>query len=125
MPSEKYQTLRRRFLDHFYYQGRVAAHVAPDINGGEITFGDQTIYLGQALLAFSTEMAVARATSENDSDARSRIDQLLEAVEELERKANQRYGTGVERDGLFVRDDITGPDDTRLGGRFQVVSSDW
>jgi hypothetical protein len=50
---------------------------------------------------------------------------LLNGIAELEQKANERYGVGGRPNGLFVRDDITGPDDPRLGGRFQVVRSDW
>ena len=123
--SDKYSAIRSRFLDSFYFQGRVASHIRPGLNGDEITFGDQTIYMGQALLALSAEMAVTNSSGNDRSDAHALIGELLIGIEELERKANERYGGEQYTHGLFVRDDIVGPEDSRLDGRFRAVNSDW
>jgi hypothetical protein len=127
--SDKYKSLRKRFLDRYYYQGRVAAVIdnTATIPGGHVTFGDQTIYLGQALLTFSTEIPVLIDAGQDTSEVRTRISELLTAIEELETKASERLGGPAtsQPNGLFVRDDITGPDDRRLGGKFQEVKSDW
>jgi uncharacterized membrane protein len=40
---EKYVQLRQRFIDDFYFEGRVVTAVAPGAVGDEATFGDQTI----------------------------------------------------------------------------------
>jgi hypothetical protein len=121
----KYNLIRQRFLDHFYFEGRVAVSVSPGVLGDSIVFGDQTIYLGQALLFFASEIAVLRRSGQDVSRALLRLDELLNGIEELERKGNERYGGGGGASGFFVRDDITGPDDPRLGGRFHAVASDW
>jgi hypothetical protein len=127
--SDKYRSLRKRFLDRFYFQGRVAALIdnTATVPDGHVTFGDQTIYLGQALLAFSTEIAVLTDAGQDITEVRSRISELLTAIEQLEAKATERLGGPAtsQPNGLFVRDDITGRDDPRLGGKFQEVKSDW
>ena len=58
--EDKYQLLRQRLIDHFWYGARVAVVVGAGIDGQDVTFGDQTIYMGQALLAFASEIAVFR-----------------------------------------------------------------
>jgi hypothetical protein len=130
--SEKYQKLRQRFLDRFYYQGRVAALIdntagVPPVPEGHLTFGDQMVYLGQALLAFATEIPILIDAGKDATDARTRISELLTAIEELETKASAQLGGPVttQPNGPFVRDDITGPGDPRLGGKFTEVKSDW
>ena len=47
--SDKYKGLRQRFVDRFYFQGRVAASVDQSVVGGKATFGDQTLYMGQSV----------------------------------------------------------------------------
>ena len=125
--SDKYRALRKRFLEGFYFQGRVAEFIDPSVSGGKAKFADQTIYMGQALLVFSTEMAVLKDSGQDASDARARIKQILDAIDELDLKADERLGGGAGSppNGLFVRDDIDGPNDPRLGGRFKEVDSDW
>ncbi|HUY32798.1 MAG TPA: hypothetical protein VMV69_08450 [Pirellulales bacterium] len=123
---DKYQLIRSRFINNFYFSGRVAVEIVPDVGGNEITFGDQTIYMGLALIAFSAEMALLRRAGVDASDARRLVKELLDGIEELERQANSRFGSSdANPDGLFARDDITGPTDPRLGGRFTTVNSDW
>lgn len=125
--AARYDKLRKRFLDRFYFSGRIATEVDRSVSGGRVVFGDQTIYMGQALMAFSTEMAVRRRRRLPTDDARKLIAELLDGIEELERKANTRYQVDDpdQRRGLIVRDDISGPSDSRLGGRFREVASDW
>jgi len=96
------------------------------VKGNKVKFADQTIYLGQALMAFSTEMAVLRDTDRDVADARARVKTLLDAVDELDRKADEAFGGQPGAlNGFFARDDIEGPADGRLGSRFAVVESDW
>jgi hypothetical protein len=125
--SDKYRSIRKRFLDRFCFQDRVAASIESNVAGGKVTFGDQTIYLGQALLALSTEIPILVDSGQDTADARTRISELLTAIEELDTKANERLGGPAtsQPDGLFVRDDIIGPGDPRLGGAFVEVKSDW
>lgn len=124
--TDEYQTLRQRFVDHFYFSGRVAVNIQPDLNGDQVTFADQTIYMGLALLVFTSEMALLTRAGADVSDARARVKELLDGIAVLETLANTRFGSSdTAPNGLFVRDDITGPSDSRLGGRFQVVTSDW
>ena len=123
--SDKYKGLRQRFVDRFYFQGRVAASVDQSVVGGKVTFGDQTLYMGQALMVFATEMAILNDAGKDTADARKLVKELLDGIEDLERKANVRFGSAAGTpDGLFVRDDITGPADPRLGGHFSQVQSD-
>ena len=122
---DKYELLRKRLLDHFFFRGRVASHVYPGLLGNRIKFADQTIYLGQALMVFSSEIAVHAKHGNPDSSAKTIILELLTCMEELEVKANSRYGAGRVLEGFFVRDDITGADDPRLESRFTAVESDW
>ena len=65
--SDKYKSLRQRFVDRFYFQGRVAASVDQSVVGGKVTFGDQTLYMGEALMVFATEMAILNDAGK-DSD---------------------------------------------------------
>lgn len=74
-------------------------------------------------MVLSTEMAILKDTR----DTRKRIGEILSAIDQLDRKANVRYRSD-NRDrlnGLFVRDDIIGSDDPRLGVRWKKVDSDW
>ena len=125
--SAKYLSLRERFLDEFYFDGRVATWVDNSFPGRKVNFGDQTIYMGQAMMVFSTEMAILNDAGLKSDDARRRVEELLDGIEDLELKANVRYKAqppGRPR-GLIVRDDIVGPEDERLKNRFKVVESDW
>jgi hypothetical protein len=124
--SPTYNTLRRRFLESFFFQGRVAEFVDNTIPGRRVKFADQTIYLGQALMAFSTELAVLRDSGADSSDARARLATLLDAVDELDREGDAAFGGPADAlNGFFVRDDIEGPADMRLGNRYAVVNSDF
>ena len=121
----RYDKLRQRFFDQFYYAGRVAELIDPTTS--TIKFADQTIYLGQALLWLSLEINHRRQTGGDVEATRRVIVELLDGIDQLNLKANQRYAASDDQrlNGLFVRDDITGPDDERLGGRFVNVGSDW
>jgi len=122
---DRYQHFRQRFIDNFFFEGRVASHVSPGTNGTSIKFADQTIYLGQALVAFSSEVAVNKRFHRGDSDAELIISELLSCFEQLEKMAISRYDHGGILEGFFVRDDIVGLGDPRLPSRFLEVESDW
>jgi hypothetical protein len=124
--SSKYQALRQRFFDKFYFQGRVAQSIDNGVQEGKVTFADQTVYMGQTLMALASEMAVLRNAG-GQSDAGTRIKEILDAFEELDAKAEKYIDpqAAEEINGFFVRDDISGPNDPRLGGKFHEVESDW
>ena len=125
--SRKYVVMRRRFLRDFYFAGRVASEIDRNVPGGRIVFADQTIYMGQALMIFSTEMRIRREARLPVKDTRAVVKELLDGIEALELKANRRYHVAnvEERRGLIVRDDIEGSSDSRLRNRFREVRSDW
>ena len=123
--SDKYRSLRQRFFDRFYFDGLVAEWVDTSVAGGKVKFADQTIYLGQTLMALATEMAVLRAVGGSTDDAQGRIVQMMDAIDRLDRVAGPRFGGNEALDGFFVRDDMEGPNDARLGGRFVACDSDW
>ncbi len=123
--SDKYRTLRQRFFDRFYFDGLVAEWVDTSVTGGKVKFADQTIYQGQALMELATEMAVLRGAGGSADDARGRIVPVMDAIDRLDRVAGPRFGGNEALDGFFVRDDMAGPNDPRLGGRFAACDSDW
>lgn len=123
--SDKYRTLRQRFFDRFYFDGLVAEWVDASVAGGKVKFADQTIYQGQALMAMATEMAVQRGSGGSPDEARGRIIQIMDAIDRLDRVAGPRFGGNEALDGFFVRDDVNGPNDPRLGNRFAACDSDW
>lgn len=123
--SAKYLAFRHRFLNEFFFDGIIAEYIDGSLSGGKVKFADQTIYLGLALLVFSTEAAILRATGGDVSDCENRISTLLEAINRLDRAAEPYFGAAVALDGFFLRDDVAGPGDPRLGGRFAECESDF
>ena len=123
--SDKYKKLRSRFFDQFHFSGLVAEWVDLSEAGHKIKFADQTIYMGQALLALGTEMAIVRASGGDPSEAKLRCTTILDALDRLDKVADPRFGADETLDGFFVRDDVEGPNDSRLGGRFAQCESDW
>lgn len=122
---EKYQSIRQRFLDRFYFQGLVAEYIDETVPGRKVKFADQTIYMGQALMALATEMKLRRQSGASVDDTKARIGEVLTAIERLDEVADPRFGATSALDGFFVRDDIAGPGDPRLGGKFAQCESDW
>jgi hypothetical protein len=120
--SEKYIKLRQRFTEQFFYEGLVAEYLESD---GKVKFADQTIYAGQALLTMATEAAILNATGVDASDAHRLIKNMLDAIDRLDGVADPYFGARSTLDGFFVRDDIIGPSDPRLNGRFVACDSDW
>jgi hypothetical protein len=119
--SPKYESIRQRFLDSFYYAG----HVAVSIEDDHITFGDQTIYMGQALIFLASELYIRRKIGMDPGPALDKIQEILTALDQLDLAAEPLFGYPPAIDGFIARDNITGPDDPRLGHRFTKVSSDW
>ena len=122
---EKYEQLRNRLLELFFFNGRIASHIYLGNDGKKIKFADQTIYLGQALMVFSSEVAVHAKLGIKESNAKSILHELLSCFEELEAKGNARYSPSGDSPGFFVRDDISGASDPRLHSKFVEVESDW
>lgn len=123
--TEQYEALRARFLERFSHDSRVASGIDPTEGGRKVHFGDQTVYMGQALLVFSTEMALTRSMRGDPSESGRLIARTLDAIDELDLKAESLFGAEPSLNGFFVRDDIDGPQDPRLQGRFAEVDSDW
>lgn len=123
--SDKYQAIRRQLLSDFFFEGLVAEYVDPITVGGKVKFADQTIYLGQALLAMATEAAILRATGGDIADTKNRIKILLDAINRLDESADTYFGAATALDGFFVRDDVSGAADPRLGNRFAQCDSDF
>lgn len=119
--SGKYSAIRRRFFDDFYYSG----HIAQEIEGERIKFADQTIYMGQALIFLATEAFIKRRLGDDAQHTLSTIDQILDECDRLDLAAETLYGYPSMLDGFIVRDNVIGPKDPRLGGRFAEVGSDW
>jgi hypothetical protein len=123
--SDKYKRLRLRFFNQFYFSGLVAEYVELSSSSRKVKFADQTIYMGQALLALGTEMAIIRASGGDLAEAKARCMEILDAIERLDRVAGPRFSGSDAIDGFFVRDDVEGPNDPRLGGLFSQCESDW
>jgi hypothetical protein len=119
--SPTYKALRQRFFADFFYSGQVANW----IEESKIKFGDQTIYMGQALIFLATELALRRRLGEDLQPALAPMRDILAAIDQLDLDAEKRYGASPALNGFIARDNITGPDDPRLQGRFLEVESDW
>lgn len=119
--SDKYQQIRQRFFDNFYYEG----HVAEFIEGDRIKFADQTIYMGQALIFLASEVYIKRKRGEDIAPSLQKMGEIFAAIEQLDRDAEPLLGHPSALDGFVARDNITGPGDPRLHNRFAQVDSDW
>ncbi len=119
--SPTYEAIRQRFFADFFYNG----HVAEQIEGSSIKFGDQTIYMGQALIWLATEAHLRQRLTQDTADTLGVIEQILAAIDQLDLDAERLFGHPPALDGFIARDNITGVGDPRLGGRFQEVQSDW
>jgi hypothetical protein len=119
-----YDQMRSRFLNDFYFSGVVAQEIwiAPDGPAG-VKFADQTVYMGQALAVFATEMALLRRSGQPLDDPRAKIVEILDAFDRLDMDADAKYGGAAQLDGFFLRDNVI-PNDDRLRGRFTFVESD-
>jgi hypothetical protein len=119
--SPTYQAIRQRFFADFFYNGLVAER----IEGSSIKFGDQTIYMGQGLIWLATEAHLQRKFGQDPADALQIIAHMLAAVDQLDLDAERLFGHPPALNGFIARDNIAGVADSRLGGRFQEVQSDW
>jgi len=119
--SPKYQAIRQRFFDSFYYQG----HVAEFIEDNHIKFADQTIYIGQSLIFLASEACIKGRIEEDPGSSLQKIQEIFTAIEQLDQEGETLFGHAPSLNGFIVRDTITGPDDPRLNHRFQKVNSDW
>lgn len=121
--SPAYQAIRQRFFADFFYNGHVADWVQDGIS--TVKFGDQTIYMGQALIFLATELAIRQRLGQDVQSAIEPMHEILAAVDQLDLDAEGLYGFPPALDGFIARDNITGPADSRLKGRFSEVKSDW
>lgn len=119
--TKKYKKIRQRFFDKFYYSG----HVAEFIEGNQIKFADQIIYLGQALIFLAAEVYIKRKIGQNVKESLNFISELLNTIEELDKDAERLFGETESLNGFIIRDSITGLADIRLRNKFSVVDSDF
>jgi hypothetical protein len=123
--TDKYKGLRKRFFDRFYFQGVIAESIDASVAGSKVKFADQTIYMGQALVVLATESAILRDSGASSDETKTRIREILAAIDQLDLTAEPRFGATSKLDGFFLRDDIAGPNDPRLRGRFAQCESDF
>lgn len=123
--SAKYQALRKRLFDEFYFEGLIAEQIDRSVPGNAVKFADQTIYMGLALYVLATELEILRDAGADATETKSRVKEILRAIEQLDQAAEPQFGATSKLDGFFLRDDITGPNDGRLAGRFVKVESDF
>ncbi len=120
--SSKYREIRKIFFQDFYYQGSVADR----INDGskEIKFGDQTVYMGQALIFLATELPILEASGSDTSDTIAKITEILDMIDTLDDQAEEFYGFPSNRNGFIVRDNFRTVADSRLAGRWTSLIAD-
>lgn len=123
--SAKYLALRKRLFDEFYFEGLIAEQINRSVLGNAVKFADQTIYMGLALFVLATELEILRDSGSDETETKSRVKEILRAIEQLDQAAEPQFGATSKLDGFFLRDDITGPNDSRLSGRFAKVESDF
>ena len=118
--SQKYAAIRERFFRDFYYDGLVA----DAIEGDWIKFADQTLYMGQALTFLATEAGIKRRIGEDTRSTVQTINQILDAIDELDNAAEPMFGSAPAINGFVARDNISGYNDPRLSKRWARVASD-
>jgi hypothetical protein len=120
--SDKYKIIRKRFFDDFYYEGCVADRINSE--NTELKFGDQTIYMGLALLFLSAEIPIKRQLGLPIDDSIGPIIEILDAIDRLDDEAESFYGATSRRDGFILRDNFKSIADPRLNGRWPKLKSD-
>ncbi len=112
--SKQYLRIRDRYLNGFFYEGLSAtalnlneqadpsqfdpAHVE------SVDFADQTLHMGQALLAFAGESAVLDKAGLDSSASEAVITRILAAFQELDDADGLPEIYGSSKDGFFLRD---------------------
>jgi hypothetical protein len=120
--TDKYLVIRKRFFDDFYYEGCIAERINAD--NTDIKFGDQTIYMGLALLVLATEIPIRKRLGLALADSVDHIFQILDNIDRLDDEAEAFYGQSSRRDGFILRDNFKSSADPRLKGRWINLKSD-
>jgi hypothetical protein len=120
--SEKYQVIRKRFFDDFYHEGSIGDRI--NLDNTELKFGDQTIYMGLALLCLATEVPIRRDLGLDPEESIRPITEILDTIDRLDDEAEAFYGAASIRDGFILRDNFKSIDDPRLKRRWSKLISD-
>lgn len=120
--SDKYKIIRKRFFEDFYFEGSAADRI--NSNNTELKFGDQTIYMGFALLFLATEIPIRKKQGLDLSDSIRFIYEILDAIDRLDDEAEPFYGVTSQRNGFIIRDNFKSIADPRLRGRWEKLKSD-
>lgn len=97
--TDKYQVLRKRFTNFFEFGGQVAESA----NDKARHFGDQTLYLGFAMLTFAGEARLLARANADPRPAEKLVRSFLNAFDLCDKDAErERYKTQVG--GFFLRD---------------------
>lgn len=100
--SARYQKIRQKFFEQFYFHGLVAEYVSSD----EVKFADCTIYMGHALIFLASEVKLKRQRGEDPGESLAKIREILDMIETLDREAEPLFGAESRLDGFFIRDNI-------------------
>ncbi len=107
--SYSYLAVRQQMLSEYFYNGYIAHQIY--VNSQEvthITFGDQTIDMGFALVTFSQEARILEDHGMDPSGSEHVVTIILEAFDCLQGYAVQQlYPNGVA-EGFFIRDFVSG-----------------
>jgi hypothetical protein len=124
--SADYLRLRQRYLDFFFFQGMTATELDVKLTNGKLivsketvtkaSFADQTLHMGQAMLAFAGEGRLLYSKGISSAPSEAAIKLLLDAFEKLDDADGTIYGNS--KAGFFVRDAVH--DGDRMG-----VPAEW
>jgi hypothetical protein len=99
-----YAAVRASLLRDFFYNGFIAERIESENGNRYITFADQTVRLGNALVEFSQEATILQHYGFDPSPSENIVKILLNAFDQLDRDAETALYPGPERPGLFLRD---------------------
>lgn len=117
--TQDYKNVRDRFIDNFYYSGSIAR----DIEGNNISFGDQTIFMGIALMTFALEAKILNDAGLDSAPSQRLISEIISEYNVLDSVAPSRASYS-NVPGFFMRDYIDGSRRHPALSEFNV-DSDW
>jgi len=74
---------------------------------GKLQWGDGTIHLGYYITVLATELKLLSDTGQKTEQTAEELYYAIMALERLDEEAERRYGQRGEKNGFFIRDDVT------------------
>ncbi len=109
-----YEAQRVNFLKYFFYDGFIPERITLDGKQDDITFGDQTYHMGEALVTYSQEATILQSGGYDPTYSDNIVAIILNAFDQLQNQAvSSLPGLGMSpTPGFFLRDYIatTSPD---------------